>query len=233
MKRSEPAMSKKFTQGSESYQYECLMQELPSLNRNSKEEQRAMGRYLSILRRFMIEHEFSSAYKIVADKVKESYFDRIPFKNENHRDMFHSAYARCKKYGGRSVSHTRTAVIYILSTNDVFASTLWNYISNPLFRLENMIKGIATEETYNLYQAAKKLCGLRSGLRNDDLTEEGIIESGTLCMIMSAMYLKEYGLNAENAPGQHSKTDDIKHPELQRKLFGHQEQKENMKRRKC
>lgn len=64
-------MSKKFTSGSDLYKYECMMQELPFGHVSSKEEKKAKGRYLSILRQFMSDKGFGSIYKKVSENIKE------------------------------------------------------------------------------------------------------------------------------------------------------------------
>ena len=225
-------MSKKFTNGTDLYKYECMMQEIPFGNISSKEEKKAKGRYLSILRQFMSDKGFGSIYKKVSECIKELPFDRIPFKDENHRDMFYCAYSKCSKQNGRKVNNTKTAVIYLLSTNRVFYKTLESYISNRLYSLESKIKGIINEEAYNLYQAAKKLSGLESGLSDEDLTDEGIIEDSTICLIINAMYLKEYGLNGRKADKKPSKTHYINNPKLQHKHYCYKGQTVKIKKRK-
>ena len=226
-------MSKKFTSGSDLYKYECMMQEVPFGNMSSKEEKKAKGRYLSILRQFMSDKGFGSIYKKVSENIKELPFDSIPFKDNNHRDMFFSAYSKCSKQNGRKVNNKKTAVIYLLSTNRVFYTTLESYISNRLYSLESKIKGIINEEAYNLYQAAKKLSGLESGLSDEDLTDEGIIEDSTICLIINAMYLKEYGLNGRKADKKPSKTHYINNPKLQHKHYCYKGQTVKIKKRKC
>ena len=225
-------MSKKFTSGSDLYKYECMMQEVPFGNMSSKEEKKAKGRYLSILRQFMSDKGFGSIYKKVSENIKELPFDSIPFKDNNHRDMFFSAYSKCSKQNGRKVNNKKTAVIYLLSTNRVFYTTLESYISNRLYSLESKIKGIINEEAYNLYQAAKKLSGLESGLSDEDLTDEGIIEDSTICLIINAMYLKEYGLNGRKADKKPSKTHYINNPKLQHKHYCYKGQTVKIKKRK-
>ena len=225
-------MSKKFTSGSDLYKYECMMQEVPFGNMSSKEEKKAKGRYLSILRQFMSDKGFGSIYKKVSENIKELPFDSIPFKDNNHRDMFFSAYSKCSKQNGRKVNNKKTAVIYLLSTNRVFYTTLESYISNRLYSLESKIKGIINEEAYNLYQAAKKLSGLESGLSDEDLTDEGIIEDSTICLIINAMYLKEYGLNGWRLDKKPSKTHYINNPKLQHKQYCYKGQTVKIKKRK-
>ena len=225
-------MSKKFTSGSDLYKYECMMQEVPFGNMSSKEEKKAKERYLSILRQFMSDKGFGSIYKKVSENIKELPFDSIPFKDNNHRDMFFSAYSKCSKQNGRKVNNKKTAVIYLLSTNSVFYTTLESYISNQLYSLESKIKGIINEEAYNLYQAAKKLSGLESGLSDKDLTDEGIIEDSTICLIINAMYLKEYGLNGRKADKKPSETHYINNPKLQHKHYCYKGQTVKIKKRK-
>lgn len=225
-------MSKKFTSGSDLYKYECMMQELPFGHVSSKEEKKAKGRYLSILRQFMSDKGFGSIYKKVSENIKDLPFDRVPFKDNNHRDMFFSAYSKCGKQNGRKVNNTKTAVIYLLSTNRVFYKTLESYISNPIYSLEGKIKGIISEESYNLYQAVKKLSGLESGLQDEDLTDDGIINDSTISLIINAMYLKEYGLNGRKAHKKPSKTHYINNSKLQHKHYCYKGQTVKIRKRK-
>lgn len=47
---------------------------------------------------------------------------------------------------------------------------------------------------YNLYHAARRIVGQKSGLTKMDLKEEGIIDDRTVCIIINAMYLNDNGL---------------------------------------
>ena len=191
----EPVMSNKFTRGSDLFAYECIMQQLPMVSSIDKEEKKIKGRYFSILYRFMNDNGLSYIYKRVFYTLKEFVFDNIPFKNEEHRNMFYATYCRYMKLNKRNMDNTKIAVIYLLSTSRLLSSVLESYILNPLYSFDGGIKESTSEEAYNLYQAAKKLCGLKSGLDNEDLIDKEIIEDKTVCIIVNAMYIKEYGLS--------------------------------------
>lgn len=226
-------MSKKFTQGTDLFMYECMMQQLPdTANAMEREDSRLKGRYFAILRRFLNYNGLGSVYKRVADVARDFLFDRILFKNEEHRDRFYEAYCRYIKLNDRNMSDAKTAVIYLLSTDCMFRTVLDNYISNPLYELKGKIKGCFSEETYNIYQAVRWLCGLESGLEDEDLIEEGIIEDKTVCLILNAMYLKEYGLSGTDQKDVPQKPKYINNSKLQHKTYCYNGQTVRIKGRK-
>lgn len=226
-------MSKKFMQGTDLFMYECMMQQLPdAANIMEREDRRLKERYMAILRRFLSDNGFGSVYKRIADILQDFLFDRIPFKNEGHRDRFYETYCRYIKLSDRDVDNSKTAVIYLLSTDCMFRTVLDNYIYNPLYEFRSKVKGCSSEEIYNIYQAARKLCGLESGLEDEDLIEEGIIEDRTVCLILNAMYLKEYGLSGTEEKNTPKKLKYINNSKLQHKTYWYNGQTVRIKGRK-
>ena len=76
----------------------------------------------------------------------------------------------------------------------VFKTILANYVSNPLFVLPSIVKDCGDEETYNIYQAAKMTAGMESGLYEEDLFEEGLIDDKVLCLIMISKLIEKHGI---------------------------------------
>lgn len=209
------------------------MQEIPTSKFNEKEERRLKGRFFSILNRFIDDNGFGTIHKRINDTLKEFVFDTIPFKDAEHRDMFYEVYHRYRKSDNKSADNTKTAVIYLLSTNRMFHKILDSYLSNRLYSLKFEADSVFSEESYNLYQAAKKLCGMESGLYDEDLTEEGIIEDKTVGIIVTAMYLKEYGLNSRVKKKRASKPRYINNPKSQHNVYLYKGQTVKIRKRKC
>lgn len=187
-------MSKKFTQRTDLYMYECMMQEIPTTCSIAREE-RIKGRFFGILNKFIEDNGFMAIHKRIVDTLKKFVFEEIPFKDAEHRDTFYKVYYKYKRINNKNADKTRTAVIYLLSANISFYGVLCKYLSGQRLSLNPERQYISNEESYDLYQAVKKLCGMKSGLYDEDLTEEGIIEDKTVCVIVMAMYLNKYGLN--------------------------------------
>lgn len=205
-------MSSKFTKGSDLYMYECMMQEIPIRSANEKEEKRWKGRFFSILNRLIADKGLGDIHKRIHHALKGFVFDTIPFKDREHRDRFYEMYRRYRKTGNQNGDYTKTAVIYLFSANRVFHKILDDYVFHPRNRLMPKAEGIIGEEAYTLYQAAKKLCGMESGLYDEDLIEEEIIEDQTVGIIVTAMYLNEYGLQEKSPKKKSSKPQYINHP---------------------
>ena len=58
-----------------------------------------------------------------------------------------------------------------------------------------MYNGSNGEEQYNLYHAVRMLAGMETGLAEDDLTEDGVIDDKILCLIINAKFIEKYGIS--------------------------------------
>lgn len=183
-------MSKKFLAGTELYAYECMMQGLPDVVQFDKRMKR---QYIGLLKQFMREYGFQEICERVLRILDELLYDEFIFLNTMHRDTFWHMYGRFIKSTNKK-DNEKTAVIYLLSTNEVFKTILANYVSNPLFALPSIAKGCNDEESYNIYQAVKMTAGMESGLYDEDLFEEGLIDNKVLCLIMIAKMIGKYGI---------------------------------------
>lgn len=82
----------------------------------------------------------------------------------------------CKRTKGYdNKDNMKTAVIYLLSTNNIFKTVLENYVSNPLYEMPTMIGGNVDEEVYSIYHAIKMLLGMESGLYEEDLFDNEVL----------------------------------------------------------
>ena len=120
-------------------------------------------------------------------------FDEFVFLDSMHRDTFWNMYGRFIKSVNKK-DNGKTAVIYLLSTKEIFQTILVNYVSNPFFVLPRIIKGCNDEETYNIYPAVKMMAGMESGLYEENLLEDDLIDDKVLCLIMAAKLIKKHGV---------------------------------------
>lgn len=204
-------MSKKFLTGTELYAYECMMQGLPDVVQSDKSDKRMKRQYIGLLKQFMREYGFQEICERVLRILDELLFDEFIFLNTMHRDTFWHMYGRFIKSTNKK-DNRKTAVIYLLSTNEVFKIILANYVSNPLFALPSIAKGCNDEESYNIYQAVKIMAGMESGLYDEDLFEEGLIDNKVLCLIMIAKMIEKYGIT-----GWHDRQDRKSRPQYTNK----------------
>lgn len=174
------------------------MQSVPSVSEMEREERKMKGRFYESLMHFMKSKGLEDILEKVIETSAGFIFEHVLFKNEEHKCKFFMTCGRYAEMTGIKTDNIKTAVIYLLSANRFFYPFLERYISVPGSKLGRKIKGSVDEEVYNLYHAAREIAGLKSGLRLSDLTEDGIIADKTVCLIVNAMYLKEYGLSCGN-----------------------------------
>ena len=172
-------MLMKFFGGTKLFMYECMMQQIPDTGRCSKEEKRLKAQYAGMLKEYMREYGYGSIIKRVMNSLDRFLFDEFIFCNEEHRDLFWKMHGKCVKTD-RKLDFGKAAVIYLLSADRVFGTILENYVSNPIYILPKMYNGSNGEEQYNLYHAVRMLAGMETGLAEDDLTEDGVIDDKIL-----------------------------------------------------
>lgn len=187
-------MLMKFFGGTKLFMYECMMQQIPDTGRCSKEEKRLKAQYAGMLKEYMREYGYGSIIKRVLNSLDRFLFDEFIFCNEEHRDLFWKMHGKCVKTDKR-LNFGKAAVIYLLSADRVFGTILENYVSNPLYILPKMYNGSNGEEQYNLYHAVRMLAGMETGLAEDDLTEDGVIDDKILCLIINAKFIEKYGIS--------------------------------------
>ena len=187
-------MLMKFFGGTKLFMYECMMQQIPDTGRCSKEEKRLKAQYAGMLKEYMREYGYGSIIKRVMNSLDRFLFDEFIFCNEEHRDLFWKMYGKSVKADKR-LDFGKAAVIYLLSADGVFGTILENYVSNPLYILPKMYNGSNGEEQYNLYHAVRMLAGMETGLAEDDLTEDGVIDDKILCLIINAKFIEKYGIS--------------------------------------
>lgn len=159
----------------------------------SKSERKQKGQYIEQLKQFMREYGYGELCKRVIKSLNTMVFDGFIFLSEEHRNSFWRMYNIWIKHTDKR-ENSKISVIYLLSSEIVFNTVLINYASNPLFSLPNSIKKCAGEEQYTLYQAAKLFAGMKSGLSDSDLFEEGVIDDQVRSVIMNAKFIQRYGI---------------------------------------
>ena len=187
-------MLMKFFGGTKLFMYECMMQQIPDTVRCSKEEKRLKAQYAGMLKEYMREYGYGSIIKRVLNSLDRFLFDEFIFCNEEHRDLFWKMHGKCVKTD-RKLDFGKAAVIYLLSADSVFGTILENYVSNPIYILPKMYNGSNGKEQYNLYHAVRMLAGMETGLAEDDLTEDGVIDDKILCLIINAKFIEKYGIS--------------------------------------
>ena len=198
-------MTNKFMAGTKLYAFECMMQQIPCLQNEERICRKQKGKYISFLKQYMNEYGYSCLFKKVIKSLSTRVFDDYIFCSDFHKEVFWKTKSKHSKNGGKT-NNIKTAVIYLLSTNKVFYTTLENYVSNPLFRLPNMVKGDIDEESYAIYHAVKLILGMETGLYEEDLFDNEVLSDSVLCLIINAKMIARYGINAyENKACIHQK----------------------------
>lgn len=219
-------MATKFMSGTELFLYECMMQQAPNMSRYNREEKKFKAQYTGMLRDYMREYGYGDIRKRVLNSLDKFLFDEFIFCNEEHRDMFWRMYSRWAKNADKKDFNTM-AIIYLLSTHREFGTILANYVSNPLYVLPKMYEGSDGEEKYNIYHAVKMLAGMESGLNEEDLFEDEIIDDKILCLIINAKFISRYGINGykdkKNSGKEPYINNSVKHRRNQ-KLFSYKGQ---------
>lgn len=187
-------MATKFMSGTELFMYECMMQQTPNMARCEREEKRFKAQYIRLLRDYMREYGYGEISKRVINSLDKFLFDEFVFCNEEHRDMFWRMYSKWIKNADKR-DFTPVAIIYLLSTYREFGTILANYVSNPLYTLPSIYEHGDGVEKYNLYHAVKMIAGMESGLCEEDLFEEEILDDKVLFLIINAKFIQQYGVN--------------------------------------
>lgn len=205
-------MSKRFLLGTYLAPYECIMQQTPSATNVDKYEKKAKGKYISFLKQYMREYGYKELIQRVMRQIGSMVFEGFLFCSEDHRDMFLRMYCRRTK-GYDNKDNLKTAVIYLLSTNNTFKTVLENYISNPLYEMPVTISGNVDEEIYSIYHAVKMLLGMKSGLYEEDLFDNEVLSDKVLCLIINAKAISKYGIHGYlDNPQKEHKTRYINTP---------------------
>lgn len=140
-------MSKRFLSGTYLAPYEFMMQQTPAAVSVDKYEKKAKGKYISFLKQYMREYGYNEIIQRVMRQIGSMVFDDFLFCSKDHRDIFLRMYCKRTK-GYDNKDNMKTAVIYLLSTNNIFKTVLENYVSNPLYEMPNMIGGNVDMKSY-------------------------------------------------------------------------------------
>ena len=189
-------MSKRFTQGTPLYPFECMMQQTPIASMFENTDKKLKGRYNSMIRAFIKDKDMNPVKERIFTAASKMHFEDFAFISEEHRDAFFSHFVKYKKGITDGEKKVHTAVIYLLSTCRCFDRLLEKCIGESCFTLPDKMKGYNDEMSYDLYQAAKKIMGQQSKLEDEDLLEDGVLEDAVLCLIVNAMFIAEHGLMA-------------------------------------
>ena len=187
-------MSKRFLSGTYLAPYEFMMQQTPAATSIDKYEKKAKGKYISFLKQYMREYGYREIIRRVMKTIGSMVFDNFLFCSEDHRDMFLRMYCKRTK-GYDNKDNLKTAVIYLLSANNIFKTVLENYVSNPLYEMPTMIGGNVDEEVYSIYHAIKMLLGMESGLYEEDLFDNEVLSDKVLCLVINAKLISQYGIH--------------------------------------
>ena len=219
-------MATKFMSGTELFMYECMMQQTPNIVCSEKEEKRFKAQYISLLRDYMREYGYEAIIKKVIGSLDKFFFDEFVFYDEEHRDMFWRMYSKWMKNTAKK-DFTPIAIIYLLSTYREFGTILANYVSNPLYVLPSIYKYGDGIEKYNIYHAVKMIAGIESGLSEEDLLEEELLDDKVLFLIINAKFIQQYGVNGYKEKKNRRKepyvNNSMKHGRKQ-KMFSHKGQ---------
>ena len=219
-------MATKFMSGTELFMYECMMQQTPNIVCSEKEEKRFKAQYISLLRDYMREYGYEAIIKKVIGSLDKFFFDEFVFYDEEHRDMFWRMYSKWMKNTAKK-DFTTIAIIYLLSTYREFGTILANYVSNPLYVLPSIYKYGDGIEKYNIYHAVKMIAGIESGLSEEDLLEEELLDDKVLFLIINAKFIQQYGVNGYKEKKNRRKepyvNNSMKHGRKQ-KMFSHKGQ---------
>lgn len=213
-------MSNRFLSGTYLAPYECMMQQTPITANIERYEKKAKGKYFAFLKQYMREYGYSEIIQSVIKSAGNMVFDDFVFCSELHRDIFlRMYYKRAKGYDKRD--NLKSAVIYLLSTNEIFKTVLENYVSNPLYELPAMISGNVNEEIYSIYHAIKMLLGMASGLYEEDLFDSEVLSDKVLCLIINAKLISQYGIHGYlNKPEKQHKPRYINAPHKHNRQSG-------------
>ena len=171
-----------------------MMQQTPAATSIDKYEKKSKGKYISFLKQYMREYGYREIIQRVMKTIGSMVFDNFLFCSEDHRDMFLRMYCKRTK-GYDNKDNLKTAVIYLLSANNIFKTVLENYVSNPLYEMPNMIGGNVDEEVYSIYHAIKMLLGMESGLYEEDLLDNEVLSDKVLCLVINAKLISKYGIH--------------------------------------
>ncbi|MDO4562522.1 MAG: hypothetical protein Q4C12_01675 [Clostridia bacterium] len=186
-------MSRRFLGNTKLFPFEVMMQEIPTAVQIAREDRRAFVRYVNLLNRFLREKDLDIIIERVTGEIHNMMFDEFLFKSARHKSDFYTAYNRyITSVGNEKVKNERIAVLYLLSAEERLSNMLRNFAAGKSNSLAGAVGGIG-EAGYSLYHTARYILGLPSQICAEDITEDGIISDGVLCILINGLLLAEYG----------------------------------------
>ena len=188
-------MSKRFLQGTDLFEFEVMMQELPHNCNFMREDKQLKKRYLRMLERLISEGGYASIKNRIMKSIKLMTFDDFCYSDNEHASTFGIAYSRYMSQIKDRVNNKVVAVIYLLTATQKLNRVLYDYMKNKKYILPEKIKTTG-EESYNLYQMARKILGDDTVITDEDFCEPDIIDDKILCIMINALFIKKYGFQA-------------------------------------
>ena len=87
-------MSKRFLQGTDLFEFEIMMQELPHNCNFMREDKQLKKRYIRMLERLIAEDGYSSIKNRIMKRIKQMVFDDFCYADKEHAAAFGIAYSR-------------------------------------------------------------------------------------------------------------------------------------------
>lgn len=185
-------MSKLFTQGTDLFEFESMMQELPHHSNYTKENKKLKKRYLRMLERLIAENGYITIKSRIFKIIKLMKFDDFCYASNEHAMSFGIAYSRYILQAKGKANNDIIAVIYLLTATQKLNRVLGEYVKDKRYILPEKIYTTG-EEAYNLYQMARRILGNDTVISNEDFIEPEIIDDKIMCIMINAMFLKKYG----------------------------------------
>lgn len=185
-------MSKLFMQGTDLFEFESMMQELPHHRNYTKEDKYIKKRYMRMLERLIAEGGYITIKGRIMKGIKLMSFEDFYYADREHASAFGIAYSRYMSQAKEKVNNKVIAVIYLLTATPKLNRTLYEYMKNKKYVLPEKIQTTG-EEAYNLYQMAKKILGDDRVVTDEDFLEPEIIEDKMLCIMINALFLQKFG----------------------------------------
>ena len=188
-------MSKQFMQGTDLFEFESMMQELPHHRNYTKEDKLIKKRYMRMLERLIAEGGYISIKGRIMKSIRLMSFEDFYYADREHASSFGIAYSRYMSQAKEKVNNKVIAVMYLLTATPKLSRALYEYMKNRKYVLPEKIQTTG-EEAYNLYQMAKKILGDDTVVTDEDFLEPEIIEDKILCIMINALFLQKFGFQA-------------------------------------
>ena len=189
-------MSKRFMTYTAHEDYEKQMQTVPGFDRLFPKDKFLM-KYYALLQGITEEYKLQLVIHRIENVILLKEVSDVLFKDAKHKSRFTQFRRYMKRENWKIAKDSKClAVIYLLSSNEYFWKKFKDIMHPDRIDLSAIHLRDVGEEIYNIYQAARFFDNGTLRFELVDLTEPEIMKDSVMVLIVNALIINKYGLNA-------------------------------------